>query len=385
MVLIEFHDVGKGNVSQLNVKKRNLWLTAILILAVLFVGLQVIRDIFREEERRVRSDVRNAIKDAYPEEVKRLKAAYGLEPFESSAPSVPHAAPKATVVLIHGLDDPGKVWMNLAPALVKDGFSVLVFTYPNDQPVTESAVFFQQSLASRKLPERITIVAHSMGGLVSREMLTHPELAYADKVKRGELPRVRRLIMVGTPNHGSELARFRGFAEVRDLFSLMLKGEYHWLQGIVDGTGEAGIELLPGSEFLTALNSRPHPEDVHMMVIAGVMSDWQVNDIETLGRELDKKRHSEANSAITVMDRMLTSMTRQIGDGLVSVDAARLPGVPLKIVPGTHLSMIRNITISSKRIPPAVPMIVEELNRPRQVPSRWEHQQDRGATIKKNG
>jgi len=369
----------------LNVKKQKLWLTAILILAVLFVGVQVIRNLFREAERRVRSDVRNAIEDAYPEEVKRLKAAYGLEPFESADPSVPHAASKATVVLIHGLDDPGKVWMNLAPALVKDGFSVLIFTYPNDQPVTESAVFFQQSLASLELPESIVIVAHSMGGLVSREMLTHPELAYTDKVKRGELPRVRRLIMVGTPNHGSELARFRGFAEMRDLFSLMLKGEYHWLQGIVDGTGEAGIELLPGSEFLTALNSRPHPENVPMMVIAGVMSDWQVNHIETLGRELDKKRRGEANSALTVMDRMLTSMTRQIGDGLVAVDSARLSGVPLKIVPGTHLSMIRNITTSSNRIPPAVPVIVEDLNQSLQVPSRREHQQDRGAAIKENG
>ena len=345
-------------------KKRNIWLAVILVCAALYVSMKMARDIFKEEERRVRSDIRKAIKDAYPEKVKQLNAAYGLKPFEQSDPSPAEATSKTPVVLIHGLDDPGKVWMNLAPALVKDGFSVLIFTYPNDQPVTESAEFFRDSLASYDFPGTIVIVAHSMGGLVSREMLTHPELAYADKVKRGELPHVQRLIMVGTPNHGSELARFRGFAEVRDLFSVMLKGEYHWLQGIVDGAGEAGIELLPGSDFLAALNSRPHPEDVNLLVIAGVMSENQVASLETLARDLETKPQSEASSAIPVMDQMLTSMTSQIGDGLVSVDSAHLPGVPLKIVPGTHLSMIRNITISSERIPPAVPMIVEQLNHP---------------------
>ncbi len=347
----------------MKIKKRNIWLAAILVCAVLYVSVQIVRDIFREEERQVRSDVRQAIKDAYPEEVKKLTAAYGLKPFELSDPPPMKDTPKATVVLIHGLDDPGKVWMNLAPALAKDGFSVLIFTYPNDQPVTESAAFFQQSLASHDLPDTIVIVGHSMGGLVSREMLTRPELAYADKVKRGELPHVRRLIMVGTPNHGSEVARFRGFAEVRDLFGTMLRrGEYHWLQGIVDGAGEAGIELLPGSEFLTALNNRPHPDNVRMTVIAGVMSERQVETIETLVHELENKPQSETDKATPLMDQILVSMTSQIGDGLVSVESARLTGVELKIVTGTHLSMIRNITASSQRIPPAVPMIVEELN-----------------------
>ena len=330
--------------------------------AVLFVAVQVARHFFREEERQARTDIRKAIQEAYPEEVKRLKAAYGLKPFEDSGPTAAPAKAKATVILIHGLDDPGKVWMNLAPALAREGFAVFIFNYPNDQPVNESAHFLQQSLASHDLPDSIVIVAHSMGGLVSREMLTHPELNYADKVKRGQLPSVQRLIMVGTPNHGSELARFRGFAEVRDMFGTMLRGEYHWLQGIVDGAGEAGIELLPGSEFLTTLNSRPHPQNVHMTVIAGVMSDLQVKNIEALAHDLETRPQDEKLKNVPVMDQMLVAMTRQIGDGLVSVESAGLPGVELKIVTGTHLSMIRNVTASSRRAPPAVPMIVEQLN-----------------------
>jgi len=55
-------------------------------------------------------------------------------------------------------------------------------------------------------------------------------------------------------------------------------------------------------------------------------------------------------------------MSNQIGDGLVSVNSVRLSGVPLKIVKGTHLSMIRNIIASDQRIPPAIPIIIEQLN-----------------------
>jgi len=62
------------------------------------------------------------------------------------------------------------------------------------------------------------------------------------------------------------------------------------------------------------------------------------------------------------MENALLSMSKQIGDGLVSVNSASLSGVPLKIVKGTHLSMIRNILASSQRIPPAVPIIIEQLN-----------------------
>ena len=168
--------------------------------------------------------------------------------------------------------------------------------------------------------------------------------------------------MVGTPNHGSELARFRLFTEFRDQFENLFKGNYHWLQGIVDGAGEAGIDLIPGSKFLKRLNSRPHPANVSMLVIAGVMSQMQKDEIEEFARNLAAKLPGDTRVFTKKMEKVLLSMSEQIGDGLVSVDSAHLPGVPFKIVKGTHLSMIRNITSSSERIPPAIPIIIEQLN-----------------------
>jgi hypothetical protein len=47
----------------------------------------------------------------------------------------------------------------------------------------------------------------------------------------------------------------------------------------------------------------------------------------------------------------------------VTVESTRLPGVPHRTVDGTHLSMIRNISSDSRRMPPAVPIIVEQLKR----------------------
>ena len=49
---------------------------------------------------------------------------------------------------LHGLDDPGMVWMNLAPALHAAGHGVSVLNYPNDQPVRDSARLIADELQS---------------------------------------------------------------------------------------------------------------------------------------------------------------------------------------------------------------------------------------------
>jgi hypothetical protein len=253
--------------------------------------------------------------------------------------------------------------MNLAPILWQEGLAVWILTYPNDQPIDASARFFMAQLAAGDLPRSVSlsIVAHSMGGLVAREMLTSPELDYDGKVQQGALPRVEQLIMVGTPNHGSELARLRGFIEIRDQVANLFKEEYHWIMGIMDGTGEAGLDLLPNSEFLQRLNRRPHPANVRMLVIAGIMSPKTKQEIYTLTRSLKQTVPVGTHKAIGKIADGLIDVAEQIGDGLVTVDSARFEGVPLVTVPGTHLTMIRNLKADSQRIPPAIPIIVEQL------------------------
>jgi pimeloyl-ACP methyl ester carboxylesterase len=346
--------------------KRRRWLW-IVCLAIVLVGLwQLFTNIYREEEKELRRQLRETVKEKFPEQAAELSKTFGLFFFEGDreAPLRVNIERKS-IVLVHGLDDPGAVWQSLAPTLVKEDFNVWLMQYPNDQPVVESARLFFMALEGLKQHgiDRISIVAHSMGGLVSREMLTRPELEYSASVKDRRLPEVLSLIMVGTPNHGSQLARLRVFTEIRDQLARLTKGQANWLGGILDGAGEAKIDLLPGSRFLTELNARPHPEGLDMLVIAGITSPWSESDINGWTDNLRQKVQDDKQKWVDEFGKNMISMTHGLGDGLVTVESTRLAGVPHRTVEGTHLSMIRNITSGSRRIPPAVPIIIEHLKR----------------------
>ena len=340
------------------------WLWVLGSIALLIVLWQLVADRYREEEKQLRRQLRETVKESFPEQTEEFSKTFGLVLFESSSKAAAAGgADGKTVVLIHGLDDPGKVWRNLAPALDKIDFNVWLMRYPNDQPIVESALLFVKKLKELRLRgvDRISIVAHSMGGLVTREMLTRPQIEYARLAKMNQVPAVPAFIMVGTPNRGSELARLRVFTEMRDQLARVTKGEFMWLGSILDGAGEAKIDLLPGSRFLTELNARPHPEGVNMLIVAGITSPWSERDVNRWVTDVRKKVPDAQKKWVDDFGRNMVALTHGLGDGLVTVASTRLEGVPHRTVDGTHMSMIRNISSSSDRIPPAVPIIISHL------------------------
>ena len=346
--------------------KRKHWLLMLACLLLLIGVWHLVTSVFREEEKQIRTRLRETVKERFPEQTAEYFQTFGLFRFAIGRESTgaPSTSGKA-VVLVHGLDDPGKVWQVLAPTLSDEGFDVWLFEYPNDQPVAESARMFFEKLEA--LPEngirRIDLVAHSMGGLVSRDMLTSPGIDYGRWAEEQRVPTVDSLTMVGTPNHGSHVARIRVLGEVRDHLARLARGQAQWLGGILDGAGEAKIDLLPGSRFLTELNARPYPERVSMLVIAGVSTPWSVDDIQRWLNDVRAVVPESGSKQVDALGAHLTSMTRGLGDGLVAVDSTRLAGVPHRTVDGTHLTMIRNVTKSSRRVPPAVPIIVQRLKK----------------------
>ncbi len=345
-------------------KKR--WILLLTAVVVVIAGSLWVADQFREEEKQLRSDLRQAVKKQFPEQAARVADSFGLSRFDVHPdPTNPMQPGGNTVVLVHGLDEPGSIWMNLAPELHHRGFDVWIMRYPNDQPVVESAELLLDHLKMLPLAgvQELALVGHSMGGLVARELLTRPALDYQQSVSYGEVPPVVALVMVGTPNHGSELARFRAMTEVRDQLVQLAKGEANWLGGILDGAGEAKIDLLPGSRFLTTLNARPHPQGVKLLVIAGIASPWSEKQIDGFIANLHDRRPTESESMLADLKDSLVSLTNNLGDGLVTVDSARLDGVLLRTVPGNHSSMIRNLTENSERVPPSVPIVVDFLEK----------------------
>ena len=130
--------------SKLSKHRRWLW---IVCLAIVLMGLwELFISIYREEEKQLRRQFRQAIKEKFPEQTAEFSKTLGLFFFEADRKAPGGVAlDRKSVVLVHGLDDPGEVWQSLAPVLVKENFNVWLMQYPNDQPIVESArLFFEE-------------------------------------------------------------------------------------------------------------------------------------------------------------------------------------------------------------------------------------------------
>ena len=190
------------------------------------------------------------------------------------------------VILIHGIIRSSKSMSAFREPLTDAGFHVFPFDYPSTRvEIAESADYLRQVIESLDGIESLHIVAHSMGGLVTRVYLTkQPD------------PRIRRLVMIGSPNSGAELADLmRG--KVNFLFKPLL--------------GPAGQQLVTDPAGLIARLPTPTCE---FAVIAG-------------GRG-----GNGFNPLISGDD-----------DGIVSVASTRLPGAAdFLLVNSLHLNLLRN-------------------------------------------
>lgn len=306
------------------------------------------------------------LKTMFPESYAKAAAEFGWRQHrDGQLQGLPETLPKRVVVLVHGLDEPGKLWMNMAPAVTNAGYTACEFRYPNDQPLTASATYLMHSLGDLRTrgTTEIIFVSHSMGGLISRELLTSPELDHAGCLSKKQVPTVKRLIMLCPPNHGSPLAHARFAVELRDQCMRLFKGNENLLSGLVDGTSEAATDLVPDSEFLRTLNGRPSLRGVTLTIVAGVASPITADQLGALVPMEPPAPEIAAEDNLAAQCReALESLAEGVGDGCVSVDSAKLAGVTDFItVKGTHLSAVRNVLESSTDIPPAVPLVLERL------------------------
>lgn len=271
------------------------------------------------------------------------------------------------VILVHGLDDPGWMWRDVTARLNDEDYTVLWLEYANDGPIAEAADLFAAELITLRARgvERIDVVAHSMGGLVTRDLLTRAEHYGGDGAGGDRLPAIDHLIMCGTPNHGSELARLRAVSEIGEQIGRLVNGG-DLLGGMADGDGEAGRDLLPGSAFLRRLNERDLASHTEHVVIAGRVSPLDESDIEKTRLSLQvvaraanapawvRRFINDANDvAVDVFDAAVDG----VGDGCVTLDSARLEGASFIEVEADHVGMIVGLTPNAK--PPVIPIILD--------------------------
>ena len=98
-----------------------------------------------------------------------------------------------------------------------------------------------------------------------------------------------------------------------------------------------------------------------MSIIAGIATPLDDEEIALFTESLREKLPDNTHNMLNSLEKALRSVTHGLGDGLVTVSSTKLNGVPHQTVLGNHLTMIRNHSTKSVRMPPAVPIIVEHL------------------------
>ncbi len=235
---------------------------------------------------------------------------------------------KNLVVLVHGLQSTtGRIGGVLEDVRAL-GYPCATFDYPNDQPIEDSARLLAEQLAAiaDEHPQRkLTLITHSMGGLVARAVIEDEQLDPGN---------VEQLIMVAPPNHGSLLAHLAfGF----DFWEYL--GGVHdqklmarFFAAIEDGLGEAPDDLRTGSLFLERLNSRPRNPSVRYTILLGTDAPLSDASLTGLRRSLKKvgDRNRYARFLGSKLDGYLADLDEVVegkGDGAVAVKRGRLQGV----------------------------------------------------------
>ena len=194
------------------------------------------------------------------------------------------------VVLLHGILRTRFSMSMLGRKLTKAGFNVINIGYSNHKFSLEQIADYVHAKLERKHLTNgpIHFVGFSMGGLVIRAYLQ----AYPPQ-------RLGRVVMIGTPNHGSEVADH-----------LVHRGWYRMLFGV------SGAQLVTRAEVRK--NLLVNASDFELGVIAGNRSFFPAMGWKFLGEH----------------------------DGKVSVESTKLPGMKDHIVlPLSHSFLAVNARV----------------------------------------
>ncbi|MEO2045771.1 MAG: hypothetical protein ABGX16_04285 [Pirellulales bacterium] len=289
----------------------------------------------RSLSKRIRDKLRNRIEEGSVGESFGLQLPNGWQRMDIN---------ETLVIVVHGYNSSSSRFQNLSDAFHEEKLTSGTYSYPDDQPITDSALRLSVELKelAAKYPKRtIALVTHSMGGLVSRAVVESPEFDPGNIIK---------LIMVAPPSHGSLLANFSYGLDILDhAFADSQRGDVSRLYAVVaDGLNEAAVDLKPGSQFLRKLNARSRNPNIHYSIFLGTGGRLTQEHLENFRQQLKTaQRQSDVVELFTPhLDEVLADLEEVVkgkGDGVVAVKRGRLEGVKdTEVLNFTHLDALQD-------------------------------------------
>jgi len=263
-------------------------------------------------------------------------------------------------------------YLRLKLNLRASGFAPILYDYDWRRGVDELGAALAERIRNEP-SDRIMIVAHSMGGLVSRAALTHPGMN-----------NVERLVLLGTPNFGSfaPLQALRGtYSVVRKISSLVGTGTPEMLAGKVFSSFPSLYHMLPSAQGNGCANlfdpaewpsTGPKPNKALLRGAKDIQSklvqaDERICVVVGVGQET-------VTAVVKRKDDFVYTITRH-GDGTVPAASAGLPGARNHYTSVAHSDLTRD---------PIVAAAVTDLlltGTTTHLPSRWKSKSIAQATI----
>jgi pimeloyl-ACP methyl ester carboxylesterase len=253
-------------------------------------------------------------------------------------------------------------YLRLKLRLRAQGFAVELHDYDWRLPVATAAAQLAARLRASRA-ERVALVAHSMGGLVSRAALALPGTGH-----------VERVVLLGTPHSGSFAAvqALRGtYAVVRKLARLVSRSSAEDLAADIFNSFPSLYELLPrgGCAGPTALfeadawpRSGPQPQ-AQLLDAARTLDtqlappDERCSAIVGIGAETTTSVRRRGDDFVYTLSRL--------GDGTVPAASAELPGARSYYARVAHSELTRDAQVAAA--------VADLLLRgsTRRLPDRW--------------
>lgn len=211
------------------------------------------------------------------------------------------AAAQRVLLMVHGITGDTEGMAAAAPALgLTEAFDlVLTYDYENlNTPIERAAALLAEDLAAVGLHagdgRHLTLLVHSMGGLVSRWFIE----------RLGGHAVVDRLVMCGTPNHGSPLGHVsHGFSLLRLLAGVSLNSPtpasmlLRFLLTRADRAAVTLQQMQPGSDFMRELNASADP-GIPYTILAGDVGGYDAPEDPLFARLVGKLGRSGLLEAI---------------------------------------------------------------------------------------